>query len=251
MERCILTLITFSHLYSFSQPPPPMPTTYGSHSAEELAALGLLTFTASSGEASRTYSKGSEASSTGKAEAHTGSAETSTLSLQQSLVPLGPGLPALPKKLVDRIRGQEYIDFAELPPAKGKNRPPPQTTEGQIVVLQAADLAPTHRTIPDLATWLQCCGIYVAVVAQRQPEQVPDLMAYQSIIAKSSLKYKWPSWVVYDSSFQQEMAGSPGQSWARVDPSIYSLCFFGQNVTGENWCTLCQSLDHTSQTCPT
>ena len=105
-------------------PPPPMPTTDGSHSAEELAALGLLTFTASSGEASRTYSKGSEASSTGKAEAHMGSAETSTLSLQQSLVPLGPGLPALPKKLVDRIRGQEYIDFAELPPAKGKNRPP-------------------------------------------------------------------------------------------------------------------------------
>ena len=76
-------------------------------------------------------------------------------------------------------------------------------------------------------------------------------MAYQSIIANSSLKYKWPSWVVYDSSFRQEMAGSPGQSWARVDPSIYLLCFFGQNVTGENWCTLCQSLDHTNQTCPT
>ena len=49
-----------------------MPTTDGSHSAEELAALGLLTFTASSGEASRTYSKDSEASSTGKEEAHTG-----------------------------------------------------------------------------------------------------------------------------------------------------------------------------------
>ena len=91
--------------------------------------LGLLTFTASSGEASRIYSKGSEVSSTGKAEAHMqgrGTHGVSTLSLQQSLVPLGPGLPALPRKLVDRIRGQEYINFAELPPAKGNNQPPPR-----------------------------------------------------------------------------------------------------------------------------
>ena len=37
-----------------------------------------------------------------------------------SLVPTGQGLPALPKKLVDRILSNEYIDFSELPPAKGK-----------------------------------------------------------------------------------------------------------------------------------
>ena len=41
-----------------------------------------------------------------------------------SLVPTGQGLPALPKKLVDRILSNEYIDFSELPPAKGKVRPP-------------------------------------------------------------------------------------------------------------------------------
>ena len=170
---------------------------------------------------------------------------------QQALVNLGPGLPALPRRLVEKIRANEYVDFAELPPAKGKNRPPPQAGEGQILVLQAADLAPTRRTIPDLATWLQCFCVYVAVIAERQPERVPELMAYQAIIAKCSIKYRWPSWVVYDSSFRQEVAGTTGQSWARVDPSIYSMCFFGQNITGEGWCQTCQTLDHTSQTCPT
>ena len=35
---------------------------------------------------------------------------------------MGSGLAALPKKLVERIRANEYIDFTELPPAKGKAR---------------------------------------------------------------------------------------------------------------------------------
>ena len=39
-----------------------------------------------------------------------------------STVMLGMGLPPLPKKLVDKILAGEYVDFAELPPARGKAR---------------------------------------------------------------------------------------------------------------------------------
>ena len=70
----------------------------------------------------------------------------------------------------------------------------------------------TWPAIPDLATWLQCFGIFVAMLAQQQPERVPELMAYQSIIAKASQKYKWPSWLVYDRTFCQDAAGNPSQS---------------------------------------
>ena len=58
----------------------------------------------------------------------------------QPLVSLGSGLPAVPKKLVTKILANEYVDFAELPPAKGKGRPMPQLLEGQVIVVQAADL---------------------------------------------------------------------------------------------------------------
>ncbi len=126
------------------------------------------------------------------------------------------------------------------PPAKGKGRPSPQAGEGQIVVLHAADLAPSKKAIPDLATWLQCFSLYVAVVAAKQPGKVADLMAYQVLITKASQSYRWPSWLVYDQSFRQEMAGKKDQTWAKVDPSIYALCFFGQNRSSENWCTSCQ-----------
>ena len=38
-----------------------------------------------------------------------------------TMVMLGIGLPALPKKLVDKIEAGEYIDFTELPPARGNH----------------------------------------------------------------------------------------------------------------------------------
>ena len=68
-----------------------------------------------------------------------------------STVMLGTGLPSLPKKLVDKILAGEYVDFAELPPARGKARAVPQALEGQIVVVQAADLLQSRCVIPDLA----------------------------------------------------------------------------------------------------
>ena len=160
---------------------------------------------------------------------------------------MGTGLP---KKLVERIKAKEYIDFAELPPAKGKSRPVPQSLEGQVIMVQAADLVQSRKIIPDLATWTQCFALYMATLASHQPARLPDLMAYQSLITKASLKFKWPSWVVYDQNFRQEAAGNPHQVWAQTDPSLYAQCFTGQALSSENWCSKCQGLDHSSINCP-
>ena len=60
------------------------------------------------------------------------------------------------------------------------------------------DLLQARRIIPDLATWLQCFVPYVATLASKYPKKVPELMAYQTMIARASQKYRWPSWVDYD-----------------------------------------------------
>ena len=132
------------------------------------------------------------------------------------LVQMGCGLPALSKKLIEKIEAEEYIDFCELPPAKGKGRSMAQAFDGQIVVVQAADLMQSRRLIPDLATWMQCFGLFTTAVARRKPERVPDLMAYMSVIAKASQKYKWPSWIIYDQNFRLEIAGNSGQRLTRA-----------------------------------
>lgn len=169
---------------------------------------------------------------------------------QASMIQLGLGLASLSKRTVERIHAGEYVDFAELPPAKGKMRAIPQSVEGQVIIVQAEDLMQTKKLIPDLPTWLQCFALFVSVAAKHKPDRLADLMAYMSQIAKASKKYRWPAWVVYDLNFRQEVAGKPEAVWARVDPSIYSQCFLGMAKSSEGWCHKCQSLDHGTADCP-
>ena len=148
-----------------------------------------------------------------------------------SMVATGEGLPSLTKKYVKKILAGEFIDFAELPPAKGKVKSIPQAVEGQIVVIQAADLMESRKLIPDLATWIQCFSIYAAVIITKEPERAKNLLAYMSLIAKCSLKYKWPSLVVYDLNFHQEAAEVGLKDWSKVEPSTYTQCFTGAAIS--------------------
>ena len=70
-----------------------------------------------------------------------------------------------------------------------------------------------------------------------------------STTAKASLKYKWPSWIVYDQNFRQETADKGLMNWAQVDPSIYTQCFTAMTITQEDWCKICLSIDHSSESC--
>lgn len=54
----------------------------------------------------------------------------------------------------EKMLANEYIDFVELPPVKGKGRPVLQSLEGQVTVVQEAELLQARKTIPDLATWI-------------------------------------------------------------------------------------------------
>ena len=166
------------------------------------------------------------------------------------LVPTRPGLPALPKKMVEKIRAGQYIDFSELPPAKGHTRTLPSQEEGHVVVIRAEDLVGSKKLIPDLATWLQCFAIYMAVVTDTELDRAKSLLAYMTTIAKASIKYTWPSWIVYDQNFRQEAADNGLKDWSKVDPSIYTQCFTNAAASRESWCQLCQSLDHGSDACP-
>lgn len=77
-----------------------------------------------------------------------------------------------------------FEDFGELPPAKGKQLAPSTTYTSQIVLVQLQEIS-------------QYLAIYTAVMATHKPHHIPELMAYQTEIAKCAKKYKWASWVIY------------------------------------------------------
>ena len=207
---------------------------------------GLQQFPKGKGLASETGNSKDAA----KALSQSGDVDPPALSTQSKLVTVGAGLPSLPKKMVDRIISGQYVDFAELPPARGRVRPLPNAEDGHIMVIRAEDLAGSRKLIPDLATWIQCFSVYMAVASEHDPGQTKSLLAYLSTIAKASAKYSWPSWVVYDQNFRQEAADSGLKDWSKVEPSIYTQCFTNAVLSSENWCKVCQSIDHGSDVCP-
>ena len=162
----------------------------------------------------------------------------------------GEGLPAISKQLVEKIQAWESVDFAQLPPAKGIIKGASSSLEGQILVIQAADLLDSSKLITDLAMRVQCCSVYMAVVTDNNPKRTRSMLAYLTLIAKSSLKYCWTSWLVYNQNFRQQVAEMSLKDWSKVDPSIYAQCFKGASVKPENWCKQCDLVDHVSDSCP-
>lgn len=79
-------------------------------------------------------------------------------------------------------------------------------------MVQAVDLMQTRKIIPDLATRIQCLDLYAAVLLKRRPKKVSELIVYMTAIAKTSVKYKWPSWVINDQNFRQDAVGNPSLS---------------------------------------
>ena len=167
-----------------------------------------------------------------------------------SLMSIGEGLPALPHRLVEKIKAGEYVDFSELPPAKGKGRASSQDWDARVLFLQVQQIENPRCLIPDFPTWAQCFALFAAVKASHQPSLVPDLMAYMVEMAKYAKRFQWPSWVIYDQNFRQEMASRPGLTWSRADPTIFSQCFLGMaKQSAEAWCKYCHSVDHASDLC--
>ena len=164
---------------------------------------------------------------------------------------VAPGLPSVPQKVIDKIKRGEYIDFNELPPARGLSKSLPPHLEGQLVIVQADDLAVSRKLIPNFETWSQCFAIYAAVRIANDPSKAGDLMAYSHSIASMAKKFSWPSWIMYDQAFREEAAYLPARLWGKEDASLYAKCFnWGPTSATPNWCWNCQSLEHQTDQCP-
>lgn len=106
---------------------------------------------------------------------HSPSRQTPT-SLTSSSLALGEGLLLIPRKILNKIQAGEYIDFSDLPPAKGRARLLPPHWEGHILVVQLKDLKGGKKLIPDFQTWTQCFAIiYTAALVMQYPDKFGPL----------------------------------------------------------------------------
>ena len=98
---------------------------------------------------------------------------------------IGAGLPPVPQKMVAKIQSNEFVDMSELLPDCLGCLKTGQITEDQATSRPMA----RKRYVSTILEWIQCFGIYMAVLTQKHPERISDLLGYQHLIITASLEY--------------------------------------------------------------
>ena len=77
----------------------------------------------------------------------------SSISKPASEVALGHGILSLPKRMVEKMPAWEYIDLAELPPARAHVSKESLNATPNVLLIQSLESARSHRClIPDITT---------------------------------------------------------------------------------------------------
>ena len=161
---------------------------------------------------------------------------------------LSEGLPPVPHKLAARIIRGEYIDMAELLRDNLEVQRRAASTPSQT---QGSSLHQKHRReIPDLLSWVQCFGTYMAVLTSKYPDRVRQLLAYQTLIVREARRCKGRGWLAYDAYFRQQVVGDDSADWSKLNQSLYAVTFIaqGDHEKGRS-CGICLESDHTEEQC--
>lgn len=102
----------------------------------------------------------------------------------------------------------------------------PDATTQKLIILPGMEVSKARRKQVDtLTVWLQCFGILVAVLAQKFPEVVPDMMMYIILIIQTHRDYEDPAWQRYDEAFTDKAAVTGNRKWGGLGPrSIQPIC---------------------------
>ncbi len=116
------------------------------------------------------------------------------------------------------------------------------TTDPQIVLFPQRSWESQKkrkRQIIDIATWVQLYSTYTLILSSRHPQVLPELIAYQLFIVKAAKKFRYPSWLYYDTEFRKWATTTHYQEWSTINTQLYSLAFTGQG-NPVSWCPICQ-----------
>ena len=161
---------------------------------------------------------------------------------------LSEGLPPVPHKLASKILWGEYIDMAELLRDNLEAQRRAATTAAATP--HPSSTPKSRREVPDILSWVQCFGIYMAVVTSKCPERTKELLAYQTLIVREARRCGGKGWLAYDTHFRQQVVGNQSADWSKLNQSLYAVTFVAQGEREKcKNCMLCLESDHTEEQC--
>ena len=87
------------------------------------------------------------------------------------------------------------------------------------------------RYVSTILEWIQCFGIYMAVLMQKHPEHIPDLSGYQHLIITASLEYDSDNWLGYTDNSVLLCSSYSKHNLGARQPNIveFSIFYKGKN----------------------
>ena len=128
------------------------------------------------------------------------------------------GLPPIPAKLVDRIQSGLFVEMSDLLPQKLISA---EYSVGDHMTSQK----PKQYEVTTIIEWVQCFGIYIAIVSKKEPERTADLHGYQQLIIHSSQHHQEGRWLIYDRHFRLKASATGLKEWSTIEINIWNLAF--------------------------
>ena len=164
-------------------------------------------------------------------------------------VMIAEGLHPLSRKLVQKIQNWEFIDLEELlpNPCSHTDTVLPQRQDRVLIIQSIKNLKKRKPRITVYPQWVEAFTVYTAVMAQKYPQAIPDLMAYQVLIKEAST-LGGARWLSYDREFWERAAAKKLKHWGERDPNLWAK-FFSNITPGTHTCHYCGGEGHVTEEC--
>lgn len=128
------------------------------------------------------------------------------------------GLPPVPAKLVAKIQEGSFVEMAEL--LTDTLIKPHYGAEDSTVSSQHKP-----KEVANIMDWIQCFGVFIAVVSLKEPHRIPDLIGYQNLIVQSSFDSQEGRWIIYDRRFRLKASATTIPQWSSIDITEWRMAF--------------------------
>ena len=164
-------------------------------------------------------------------------------------VMIAEGLRPLSRKIVQKIQNWEFTDMEELLPNPRSNMDIvlPQRQDGVLIIQSIENLKRKKPRITGYPQWVETFAVYTAVIAQKYPQAIPDLMAYQVLIKEAST-LGGARWLSYDREFREKAAAKKLKHWGERDPNLWAK-FFSNISPSAHICHYCGGEEHVTEDC--
>ena len=80
---------------------------------------------------------------------------------------IGNGLPAIAKKVQEKIMNWEYVELAELRPTGTLDTLNRKTEAQKYIIMPGLEITQANcKPIKNISTWVQCFAVYIAALCQ-------------------------------------------------------------------------------------